>query len=56
MVNWGSNSPFRCMILATKSSNTNMNRSNRVIIGMQMSATDGQKLMVGSSMIIVVNR
>ena len=40
MVNWSSNSTFRGMILATKSLNTNINRSKRVIIVMQMSSTE----------------
>ena len=40
MVNWSSNSPFRGMILATRSLSTNINRSKRVIIGIQISSTE----------------
>ena len=48
--------PLNRMILPSISRNRNINRSNRVIIGMQMSSTDRQSLVVGSSIIIVVSR
>ena len=45
---------MRCL-KSLKSLNTNISRSNRIIIGMQMSSTDRQWLVVGSSVIIVVS-
>ena len=42
IVNWSSNLSFNRMILPSISRNRNINRSNRVIIGIQMSSTDRQ--------------
>ena len=42
IVNWSSNSPFNRMILSSISRNRIKNRSNRVIIGLQILSTDRQ--------------
>ena len=55
IVNWSSNSPFKCMILPSISFNTYINRSNRWIIGIHISFTVLISLISGSSMIIVVS-